>query len=172
MVFGPRVVESVERGKDGPDASGAMRAVLASRADGGAGAQSDGGSGAGSGEIGGRRISVEPVPPEVKAPPATVAEARAALQRALSLDAGVLRTAASLDRAAAAVAEAGAVTAALADGPTALTPAACELANLVEVGRAVCTAAAARTESRGAHTRSDFPDTAPDQRLRYVIGGA
>jgi L-aspartate oxidase len=172
MVFGPRVVESVERGKDGPDASGAMRAVLASRADGGAGAQSDGGSGAGSGEIGGWRISVEPVPPEVKAPPATVAEARAALQRALSLDAGVLRTAASLDRAAAAVAEAGAVTAALADGPTALTPAACELANLVEVGRAVCSAAAARTESRGAHTRSDFPDTAPDQRLRYVIGGA
>jgi L-aspartate oxidase len=160
MVFGPRVVESVERGKDGPDASGAMRAVLASRVDGR------------SGEIGGRRISVEPVPSEVKAPPATVAEARAALQRALSLDAGVLRTATSLDRAAAAVAEAGAVTAALADGPTALTPAACELANLVEVGRAVCTAAAARTESRGAHTRSDFPDTAPDQRLRFVIGGA
>jgi L-aspartate oxidase len=155
MVFGPRVVEAVERGKDGPDATGAMRTVLGE-----------------SGEIGGRRIEVGPVPSEVKPPPATVAEARAALQRAMSLDAGVLRSAASLERAAAAVAEAAAVTAALSDGGGAPTPAACELANLVAVGRALCAAATARTESRGAHTRTDFPDTAPDQRVRYVIGGA
>jgi L-aspartate oxidase len=158
MVFGPRVVEAVERGKDGPDATGAMRAVL-------------GGSGPGSGpgEIGGRHVDVGPVPSEVKPPPATVAEARAVLQRVMSLDAGVLRSAASLDRAAAAVAEAAAVTAALSDGNGAPTPAACELANLVEVGRALCAAATARTESRGAHTRTDFPETSPDQRVRYVI---
>jgi L-aspartate oxidase len=152
MVFGPRVVEAVERGKDGPDPTGAMRSVLG-----------------GSGEIGGRRIAVGPVRPDVKPPPATVAEARAALQRAMSLEAGVLRSQASLDRAAAAVAEAAAVTGALSGGDGAPTPAACELANLVEVGRALCTAAAARTESRGAHIRSDFPETSPDQRLRYVI---
>ena len=34
-----------------------------------------------------------------------------------------------------------------------------ELRNLVLLGRAVVTAATARTESRGAHTRDDFPDT-------------
>jgi L-aspartate oxidase len=62
------------------------------------------------------------------------------------------------------------VTEALADG--ALTPASCELANLVEVGRALCAAAMARTESRGAHARTDFPGTSPDQRLRYVISAA
>jgi L-aspartate oxidase len=156
MVFGPRVVEAVERGKDGPDPTGAMRTVL---------------GGPGSGEIGGRPVAIGPVPSEVKPPPATVAEARAVLQRAMSLDAGVLRSAASLDRAAAAVAEAAAVTAALSDGNGAPTPAACELANLVEVGRALCAAATARTESRGAHTRTDFPETSPDQRVRYVIQG-
>jgi L-aspartate oxidase len=153
MVFGPRVVEAVERGKDGPDATGAMRCVLG-----------------GGGEIGGRPLEIDPALTEVKPPPATVAEARASLQRAMSLEAGVLRTAASLDRAGAAVAEATSVTEALADG--ALTPASCELANLVEVGRALCAAAMARTESRGAHARTDFPGTSPDQRLRYVISAA
>ena len=152
MVFGPRVVEAVERGKDGPEATGAMRSVLG-----------------GAAEIGGRRIETAELPGEVKAPPATVAEARAALQRALSLDAGVHRSAASLERATAAVAEAAAVSATLAATPP--TPAAGELANLVEVARALCAAASARTESRGAHARTDFRDTAPDQRLRYVVGG-
>jgi L-aspartate oxidase len=164
MVFGPRVVEAVERGKDGPDATGAMRAVL-----GGHGGHRSGGSVPG--EIGGRRIAVGPVNSEVKPPPATVAEARATLQRALSLDAGVLRSAASLDRAGAAVAEAAAVTGALAEADVPPAPAACELANLVEVGRALCAAATARTESRGAHTRTDFSDTQEDQQVRYVIGG-
>ncbi|HEY8524169.1 MAG TPA: FAD-binding protein [Acidimicrobiales bacterium] len=152
MVFGPRVVEAVEQGKDGPEPTGAMRCVL----------------GGDDGGIGGRRLELGPWP-EAKAPPATVAEARAVLQRAMSLDAGVLRSAASLERAAEAVAEAAAVVAALADAPP--TPAACELANLVEVGRALCAAAAARTESRGAHARTDFPDTSADQLVRYVIGG-
>jgi L-aspartate oxidase len=50
-------------------------------------------------------------------------------------------------------------------------PATCELANLVEVAHALLTAAVLRTESRGAHTRADFPDTDPTQRHRIVLAG-
>jgi len=175
MVFGPRVVESVERGKDGPDATGAMRSVLG-----------------GGGEIGGRDL-----PPAVPVGPvagtrAAVAAARRALQHAMTIDAGVLRSAASLERASRAVAAAAAGTPAAvpaprAGAPVAAVPAAagsppvstppgpgsdaCELANLAQVGAALCAAALARDESRGAHTRSDAPDASPDRLVRYVIGG-
>jgi L-aspartate oxidase len=65
---------------------------------------------------------------------------------------------------------------AAAGSPPAPTPAgpgsdACELANLAQVGAALCAAALARDESRGAHTRSDAPDASPDRLVRYVIGG-
>ena len=73
--------------------------------------------------------------------------------------AGVLRTATSLDEAAAVVAD---VERRL--GPPG-TAAAWELANLCEVGRALVAAAAFRAESRGAHTRTDFPDR-DDARFR------
>jgi L-aspartate oxidase len=78
MVFAPRVVEAIERGQSGADATGAMRSVL------------DGG-----GEIGGRRLSLgldwddrEPVD-------------RDQLQHAMSKLAGVLRSERSLEDAAA-----------------------------------------------------------------------
>ena len=50
MVFGPRVIEAIGRGVDGPEATGAMRAVV------------DEGQPRGHGEIGGRTVTV-PVPP-------------------------------------------------------------------------------------------------------------
>jgi L-aspartate oxidase len=82
------------------------------------------------------------------------------LQRAMTAGAGVLRSAASLpqtDRVVAAVA------AAL--GPSAGP----ELRNLVVIARALLTAATAREESRGAHGRTDFPETRPTFSHRFAL---
>ena len=151
MVFGPRVVEAVERGKDGPSPTGAMRCVLGGEGD----------------AIPGRRL-VAPLPAARQQGdgPATDG-ARAALQRAMTADAGVLRSADSLERAR------DAASAALARARLDRSPdgADSELANLATVGWALATSALARTETRGAHARADHPDVDPEQRLRYVVGG-
>ena len=136
MVFGPRVVEAIDGGVDGPRATGAMRSLL------------------GGGDIGGRPLVV---PPSIDG----ALPSRDELQRVMTAQAGVLRSAASLERAAAACA--GAV-----GGDD---PAAWELRNLATVGRALCAGALAREESRGAHTRTDHESERPDLRVRFVIGG-
>ena len=74
MVFGPRVVEAVERDKDGPDATGAMRCVLG-----------------GDAEVGGRLVGVELADREDDEP-----LERDLLQRTMTAHAGVLRSASSL----------------------------------------------------------------------------
>lgn len=80
----------------------------------------------------------------------------------MTLHAGVLRSAASLEVAArACAAEPG--------GEDDL--ATWELRNLLVTGRALCAAASAREESRGAHTRTDFPDPDPSLALRFLFGG-
>ncbi|HEV7758417.1 MAG TPA: FAD-binding protein [Acidimicrobiales bacterium] len=156
MVFGPRVVEAVERGKDGPDATGAMRAVL----------HGPGGTNGG--------IGIVELALDGGAPGATggdQAEARSALQRAMTAHAGVLRSAASL-AAARAAADAAAAVAAGSGGSSASGAggtARCELANLAVVGQALSVAALAREETRGAHARTDFPDLSPAFRLRFVM---
>ncbi len=71
------------------------------------------------------------------------------LQQTMTVGAGVLRDAASLEAVASAVAV---------DVP-ATTVAGHELANLLSVARALVAAAIAREESRGTHTRLDFPET-------------
>jgi L-aspartate oxidase len=159
MVFGPRVVEAVERGKEGPSPTGAMRCVL--EANGAA--------------IPGRRVAASLPAPDGERGDAQVAAdgkaagdgagAREALQRAMTADAGVLRSADSLERArdAAGAALAGTRRDQSADGDD------WELANLATVGCALVASALARTESRGAHARSDFPDVDPRQRVRYVV---
>jgi L-aspartate oxidase len=76
----------------------------------------------------------------------------------MTASAGVLRSAASLEAAAEACRSVE-----LGDGP-----AGWELANLATVGRVLCSAALAREESRGAHTRSDFPEADPALRTRLV----
>jgi L-aspartate oxidase len=135
MVFGPRVVEAIDRGVDGPAATGAMRSVL------------------GGGDIGGIPLELPPLGA------ASITD-RDALQRTMTVNAGVLRSAESL-----------AVAAAACDGQVAGDdPAAWELRNLALVGRALCAAAAAREESRGCHTRRDFPDASGDLRVRFVVG--
>jgi L-aspartate oxidase len=154
MVFAPRVVEAIDRGKDAPEPTGALRAVL----------DGDGG-------LPGRPLPFGPAAAAGGSPPdgVDVEAARDRLQRALTMHAGVLRSAASLDEAAAAVAAADAAAAAVPSGERP-DRARQELANLADVARALVAAALARQESRGAHTRTDFPDTDDACRLRFVIG--
>ena len=49
------------------------------------------------------------------------------------------------------------------------TPAHAELRSLAEVALAITTAATRREESRGAHTRADFPDRSDAFRRRMVL---
>jgi L-aspartate oxidase len=154
MVFAPRVVEAIERGKDGPDATAAIRALF------GEGGEGDG--------LPGVRLPFSARPAggtDLVEDDVDVAAARAQLQRSLTIDAGVLRSASSLARAARAVADADATVAAAPPDRAAK-----ELAFLADVARALVAAATAREESRGAHTRTDFPGTDPAARVRYVIG--
>jgi L-aspartate oxidase len=103
-------------------------------------------------------------------PPAPAAAGDAAglrdqLQRAMTRGAGVLRDERSLAETAVTVAE----TLAAVEG---LPPGAGreELRNLGTVGWAVLGSAAARTESRGCHTREDYPERDPSLQVRLVVG--
>ncbi len=85
------------------------------------------------------------------------------LQRVMTAGAGVLRDAASLRG----------VLATLPSDVAATGPAGHELRNLLVVGRLLAGAALAREESRGTHTRLDFPERASDFLGRFfaVAGG-
>ncbi|HEX6568486.1 MAG TPA: hypothetical protein VF015_04950, partial [Acidimicrobiales bacterium] len=103
------------------------------------------------------------------ADPAGVAAARAGLQRSMTAGAGVLRSAESLDEAARAAAAAARAVGAAPRGPARAD--ACELWNVATAAAGLCATARARAESRGAHARTDFPETSPDHVVRYVLGG-
>lgn len=155
MVFGARVVEAVERGVDRAGSTGAMRSVLPV---------------AGGAPIGGRAVSsYDPAPTlsigSTAGSAEQVAEARHRLQRAMTTGAGVLRDGESLTRTAVAAEAAASVAAAGSGAPS------WELANLASVASALLAAARTRAESRGAHTREDFPDTTTEFATRLVIGG-
>lgn len=170
MVFAFRVVEAIERGKVAAESTGAMRAVL------------DGDERPG--VIGGRLVEAwsarrgAPVSgaPDGDAPGVAsglgtgpdVGQARRRLQRAMTTGAGVVRSAASL---AATAAEVDAVARALDHAATdgGGESETWEVRNLAEVARALLLAATVRSESRGAHTRLDFPDPDPALRLRLVL---
>jgi L-aspartate oxidase len=146
MVFAPRVVEAIDAGKERADPTGAMRAVLGVDA-----------------EIPGRRL--EPgmnAPRDARRvhPENEAGKARERLQRAMTSGAGVLRSADSLAETASVLDEIG-----TGEGVAWL-----EVANLLTVARALLASAAARPESRGAHTRTDFPTTDDAFRCRLVVG--
>jgi L-aspartate oxidase len=151
MVFGPRAVEAIARGADGPEASGAMRTVLW--------------DGPAIGVIGGRHL---PLPPHGQSPPlvadAPVAALRDEIQRVMTTEAGVLRSAETLERASSRV---QAVAPAL--ERAGVTPEVVEARNLALVSHAVLTAALAREESRGCHTRTDFPELGAGRPSRLVL---
>jgi L-aspartate oxidase len=90
--------------------------------------------------------------------------ARGALQRQMTVGAGVLRDRAGL---ASTARELDRIAASVRGGPWAGRDEA-DLNDLVGVATALVTAAAAREESRGSHTRTDFPDASDTCRGRFV----
>ncbi len=155
MVFGARLAERIPSGADSPEPSGALRAVLGEEPIDGIGCTVVEAPAAGS-------------PPDAhRLPGVDVTKLRDTVQRAMTRGAGVVRSAESLAGARAAVEDA---TAALGDG--AGSAAAGELANLLRVADALLASALARTESRGAHARREYPDTDPSWRRRLVHGRA
>jgi len=153
MVFGARLAERIPSGAQSPEPSGVLRAVL------------------GEEPIDGIGCTVLEAPAPV-APPAAdrlpgvdVTKLRDTVQRAMTRGAGVVRSADSLAGARAVVEEAGAVL-----GDPAASVAAGELANLLRLAHALLASALARTESRGAHARSEYPDAVPSWRRRLVHG--
>ncbi len=154
MVFGARLAETILGGADGPTPTGVLAPVLEGR--------------------------VEPVPPgsthrtdAASAPPddgaaswPDVAKTRDRLQHAMTDGAGVVRSADSLARAGRTVA----TVAAAIGSAVPVDRAHGELANLVTAARRVLESATLRTETRGAHARSDFPRTSDAWRCRIVHG--
>ena len=151
MVFGARVAEAIAGGA-GPSATGVLGSLRAPA------------------EIPVRLLEL-PLegPPSGERPPVRAArdaldatKSLSVLQSAMTAGAGVVRSAASLAAAAATVCE-------VAARATGTDVASRELQNLADVARALLGAAARREESRGAHTRSDFPETAEGWRCRQVV---
>ncbi len=144
LVFAPRAVAAIARGKDEPAPTGVLRGIL----------------------------PVTTAEHEVQVTATgdrgtvDVAAARDRLERAMTNDAGVLRDADSLRRATDALDVAQrAVAPLLGTHRTDVH----ELENLCEIGRALVAAASARHESRGTHTREDFPERSNDYLGRFVI---
>ncbi len=103
-----------------------------------------------------RGVTAEAHAPAPAAAPGSTT--RPDVQRIMTRDAGVLRDAASLDHAARS----------LAALPRPSSP---EVRNLVTVGRALVEAATARRESRGTHTRLDYPESSSAFLGRFVFAG-
>ena len=176
MVFAARVVESIERGQSTAAPSGAMRAVLGDQltAD---GVRCIGGLPTAAWKAGTLLTeSLDGASPSALTSGSTfrdAAAARDALQRAMTSGAGVLRDATSLALTTSRVEEIGAAVASLAGSGAPNEEAhVAELANLVEVARALLLSATLRIESRGAHTRADHPVADEQLRARLVLNGA
>ena len=150
MVFAPRVVEAIDAGRDAAVATGAMRAVLDPVA-----------------RL--TELAADFRHDDEKSRPVAehrevedLEKLRDRLQRAMTADAGVLRSAASLERVAA---EVDVIAAADTDDGAEAQ----ELLNLATVATGLIAAATAREESRGAHARTDFPERSDAFAHRIVI---
>lgn len=166
MVFGPRAVEAIAAGVDGAEPTGAMRSVLGALE----GRQED----PDSMRLGGVLLDVPDLASgatdDDAAPagtsgsdPADPGALRLRLQQAMSAGAGVLRDAQSLAR----TARVARSTLDQVDGAAGV--AAAEVRNLAQIAVVLVSAAAARTESRGTHARTDHPELDPDQAHRLVV---
>lgn len=156
MVFGPRAVEAIAAGVDGPSPTGAMRAVATIH---GESIDPDDEL-----RIGGAPLELvalaPPRPHEHDVEPEALREQ---LQQAMSVDAGVLRSESSLRSCLQVVSD----TLDAVRGRDDL--ASIEIDNLGRIAWVLVSAALARTESRGTHTRTDFPELDPAQAHRLVV---
>ena len=146
LVFGRRVIEAILAGKEQAESTGAMAGVLDLP----------------------DAVGAEPDP--IVLPKQRVtdpAELRAAVQRVMSTDCGVVRDAAGLSLATETLTD----LARLADDLPARNVATYEVVNVLRVSRAIVTAAIARLESRGAHWRGDYPERSDAFLGRFVLRG-
>jgi len=174
MVFGARVVDAIVGGHslgDRTERTGALaeRPTIPLRALQGCRCGSPGSPGqpglAGSPGPSARSVG-SAAGPGLSAATSVIAERRASLQASLTANAGVVRDATSLKAARQAIADIAA-----ASGPPGTPSAAdAELTNLLALAGALVEGAFAREESRGAHTRSDFPEPADEYLVRFVHG--
>jgi L-aspartate oxidase len=149
MVFGARLAEAIEEGRDAPGQTGVMRALL---------------GGEPGSDIGCTAVAELSPPSWVTRRGRSdgggdVTKCRHRLQRAMTEGAGVLQSSASLATAADEVGDVAATAASWLVGR-----AAGEVANLAAVAGALLRAADARVETRGAHARVEYPE--PDRRWR------
>lgn len=147
LVFGRRVVCAIVAGKTGPESTGAMAGVLSLAAP----------------DV---DVSLDPIVlrKERVTEPAAL---RGAVQRTMTADCGVVRDAVNLQMAADTLAD----LANLAEDLPARRMATYEVINLLRVSRVIVAAALAREESRGAHTRREWPYTDDAWLGRLVIRG-
>jgi L-aspartate oxidase len=163
MVFGARLAERIASEHDGPEASGALRVVLGGDSlDGIEWAALDGDAPR-EWPPAGVDAGVDAVPGAGALP--DVPKLRDALQQTMTGGAGVVRSAQSLNSAASDVNDLSAAV-----GDRTASVGAGELGNLLQLADALLGSARARTESRGAHSRSEFPATDPQWRRRLVHG--
>jgi L-aspartate oxidase len=146
LVFGARVVDAIVAGKTEPDATGAMAGVLDL-------------------SLPAETVDDPVVLPKEKA--SDPAALRASIQRVMTHDCGVERDAPGLRLAADTLDD----LAALAEDLPPRHIATYEAMNLARVARATVANATAREESRGAHTRTDFPEPRPELLGRFVVTG-
>jgi L-aspartate oxidase len=145
LVFGRRVVEAILSGKGSAASTGAMTGVL---------------------DLPPGVPQGDPVvlPKERVTEPEAV---RGALQRVMSSDCGVVRDAEGLRIAQDTLGD----LAQLADDLPARSVASFEVIDLLRVARAIVASATARTESRGAHTRREYPDRSDALLGRFISRG-
>jgi L-aspartate oxidase len=155
MVFGARLAERIAADHDGPEHSGALRAVLGDTPLDGIGCES---------------IAETPLQWPESAEAAgigpDVPKLRDELQRTMTGGAGVVRTKQSLVKS-----MAGVIDMALVLGDRTASVEAGELGNLLQVADALLASATLRTESRGAHSRQEYPATDPGWHHRLVHRG-
>ncbi len=167
LVFGSRCVDAIVDGKSEPEETGVLRGVLGlSSSTGGAGVlAAPSGSPVRprrhpgpSGSNGGNTPGTGPSDSGLGGLGGSGSEpAREAIQQVMTLEAGVLRDAESLTRAL--------------DALGAITPSDPEVESLWEVSRALVRSALAREESRGTHTRLDYPQLRSNFEGRFFYAG-
>ncbi|MFN8034532.1 MAG: L-aspartate oxidase [Acidimicrobiia bacterium] len=144
LVFAPRAIAAIERGKHRPEESGVLRGMLP-----------------------GPPPVEAPVPVGDHDADDRVGKLRGVLQVEMTRHAGVVRSQTSLRDACETIDAVEIEAEALA----AASPAAWELRNLCVVARALVASASVRTESRGTHWRTDFPVPDPAMLGRFAIMG-